>query len=825
MSKFDIKDVWSSQKLQEEILNRVGDWFPLEDFRSTANNIEDPPFGIPTNVGAIDISGVNLNRGRNVSDNSIVEIGFPPCYELSWSEFPGNVLYFDDTPVDLPKTGKWKYRLPITYDVAKKTLQVPNITFPNVDSVKIEDKSRGGFRLNDHYFIRSNGEVWIKGSRPYLNLSVIVNWKDNSNAPNTTRIDIPPDDFILNGELVSTSNDKVRVPYRPCFKGFEAIYNVYNYELKIFRKSVCNPGFGGIYGYDVNEILDPFTNTFKEGIFQYETISEVVRPVTYKPAGFEGRRQGFEAEIDDPGETRIVNKLIYIGGLSPSRQSDWKNLYDKGLWPDPNNHSMTQNTFFVSMSLDTKVTQIKEYTEQTRFSDLVDCECVELNIITPPTVNRLLSPDCDCTVTVSEETYVICPDSFTEKAYDEFLSGRQTPPQVEDLLDKNSDNEALIPTYRRIITADPCDFGDASSRIWQNFANRDVRDIVKNEIDGLFDGQESISCYATSSVQSQSTKTYYYDITDCNICEVSKSYFSVSFGHYAGSGSAFESFEDEDSPSKSIFSQYKLKNLDSFSENFEYYKDATLYSSSMVYVMTFDRDSMKDRIDPGNFEINLSELNGLSYANNVYTGSNVAVSSSNKVLSLVDNSGDLTEIESCSDKAAIYSFDIVSGSLSGGIHSSGVGTPTSNVTYKTYGKVYPNSGVIVLDAEMLNSELNFNTVSGSNTNGDNAYKIFTSLSGSAAIGKPSKFRNSRQRNIRNYSVRIAPVECNYSNNPTYLKEYGRIKHSCFIENPVTYITSVGLYTPARELVAIAKLSKPIKKTKDDTVDIKIRLGL
>jgi hypothetical protein len=58
-----------------------------------------------------------------------------------------------------------------------------------------------------------------------------------------------------------------------------------------------------------------------------------------------------------------------------------------------------------------------------------------------------------------------------------------------------------------------------------------------------------------------------------------------------------------------------------------------------------------------------------------------------------------------------------------------------------------------------------------------------------------------------------------------LKEYGRIKHACFIDNPVIYITTVGLYNSSRELVAIAKLSKPIKKTKDDTIDIKIRLGV
>lgn len=738
MSKFKINDVWSNEKILEEIVNRSADWESLNTTEAT------------------DLPGV-----FKLPD---------PCTMVEWKEFAGNKLYFDDTPLDLPKTGKWKYRLPVTYDKTLKRLTAPNITFPNVQSIKIEDRSKGGFRENDHYYVRSNGEVWIKGSRPYLNLSITVNWKSELGQENSTRVDIEPDDFLINGEFVSVSDKKVRVPYRPCYQGFEAIYNVYSYVVTFYRK-YCTPGIFSGPG-DFNEVADPYVNVFKPGTLIYQN-----------------------------GKIRDISNV---------------SLVDFNLSPD---------TFFVSSSLETVTTQVKEYREQTRFSDLLDCECVELNIITPPTVNRFLTPDCDCTVTVSEEIYIICPDKFTEKAYAEYLAGRQTPPELVDIIAGETDEDLLLPTYRRIITADPCDFGDASTRVWQRFARRDIREVVKNEIDGLFDGQESINCLATSSIQTAISKPYYYDVTDCAICDVSKSYFSVSFGHSQGLGSNFEEFEDNDSPSKSIYSQYKLKALHSFSDEFTYYSNATEYTSSMIYVMTFTRDSIKDRIDAGNFQINLSELNGTSYTNNVYTGSNVAVSSSQKILSLIDNSGDLTEIESCSDKSSMYSFDIVSGSLSNGIYSNGVGTSTSNGNFKTYGKVYPNLGVIVLSGELLNSELNFNSVTGSNINGDNSYKLFTSLSGSTALGMPIKFRNSRQRNIRNYSVRIAPVECNYSNNPTYLKEYGRIKHACFIDNPVIYITTVGLYNSARELVAIAKLSKPIKKTKDDTIDIKIRLGI
>jgi hypothetical protein len=817
MSRFDIKSLYTSPTFLQDVLRRFD-----------AAPIGDNPFQpIVQNAGTI---------------NEVASLQQPtPCWDTQWQSFPGNAFYFNDTPTDLPITGKWKYRLPIIYDTSKKTLQVPNVTYPNVSSIKIEDKSKGVFRANDHYFVRSNGEVWVKGSRPYLYLSVIVNWQGIDGGKNTTRVDIPPDDFILNGELVSISRDKVRVPYRPCYKGFEAIYNVRDYTLKFYRK-YCEPTplrmlNGSIMPFNQttypqyqflwdNTVIDQNVNpnldypgVYREGIFAYVYDTIDLGPTRVTSSARPGELGYFAGYVDVDNNYQRIGRLQYLGGtkVADFLTTDYSVISTGATY--------YKSILFVSAALETRITQIKEYTQQARFSDLLDCECIELNVITPPTVNAFLTENCDCTVTVSEEIYIICPDKFTEKAYDEYLYGRQTPPTIDDLIDKEVGTGELEPTYRRIITADPCDFGDDSSRVWQQFARRDIRDVVKNEVDGLFDGQETMSCYATSSVQSVSTKPYYYDVTDCNICEVSKSYFSVSFGHYAGSGSLFESFEDEDSPSRSIFSQYRLKNLDSFSDNFEYYKNATMYSSSMIYVMTFNRDSMKDRIDPGNFQINLSELTGNLYSNNVHTGSNVAVSSSNKVLSLVDNSGDLTEIQSCGDKNTMYSFDIVSGSLANGIHSTGTGTPESNTTYKTYGKVYPNAGVIVLDASLLDSELNFNTVTGSNIAGDNSYKIFTSLSGSASIGMSSKFRNSRQRNIRNYSVRIAPVECNVSNNPTYLKENGRLKHACFIDNPVTYITSVGLYDPNRQLLAVAKLSKPIKKTKDDTVDIKIRLGL
>jgi hypothetical protein len=71
---------------------------------------------------------------------------------------------------------------------------------------------------------------------------------------------------------------------------------------------------------------------------------------------------------------------------------------------------------------------------------------------------------------------------------------------------------------------------------------------------------------------------------------------------------------------------------------------------------------------------------------------------------------------------------------------------------------------------------------------------------------------------------------NYSNNPTYVVDNGTqsttgmIKNECFKTDPVTYITTVGLYNNSKDLLAIAKLSKPIKKTQNTDLLIKIRLN-
>lgn len=350
----------------------------------------------------------------------------------------------------------------------------------------------------------------------------------------------------------------------------------------------------------------------------------------------------------------------------------------------------------------------------------------------------------------------------------------------------------------------------------------------KRSIKGLFNLSQSLECYHTSSEQSVASKDYYYSVTDCDNCGRT-SYFAVAYGNKNGSGSLSSGYEQNDSPSRAIYSQYRLLALDPDERHFSFYDGGEVNTPDDIYVINYYRNGLSDKLDIGNFEINIAELSGSGISNNVHTGSNVKVSGSNpKILSFIDNSPIYDSMDVCSNDDPLHSYDIVSGSLSSGIHSSGTGSLQQNPVLTTYGKVYPNLGVIVLDGSKLNVSASFNSVSGSSVAGDNSYKLFTAISGAAVVGKPMRARNVKFKTTNHYFVRIPSSLGNYSNNPTWViesgSERGKIRNACFVDNPITYITSIGLYNSKGELLAVAKLSRPIKKSKENDVLVKVRLN-
>ena len=75
-----------------------------------------------------------------------------------------------------------------------------------------------------------------------------------------------------------------------------------------------------------------------------------------------------------------------------------------------------------------------------------------------------------------------------------------------------------------------------------------------------------------------------------------------------------------------------------------------------------------------------------------------------------------------------------------------------------------------------------------------------------------------------YFCRANTGEYNYSSNPTYLDASKIVvKGNNAFEEPVSYITTIGLYSADNELLATAKLSEPLKKAPSNEITLRVRL--
>lgn len=89
------------------------------------------------------------------------------------------------------------------------------------------------------------------------------------------------------------------------------------------------------------------------------------------------------------------------------------------------------------------------------------------------------------------------------------------------------------------------------------------------------------------------------------------------------------------------------------------------------------------------------------------------------------------------------------------------------------------------------------------------------------------FQNVTNINSTIYFARLTADEFNYSANPTYVDQDGRIvvidQGQEDVQQSFTFVTSVGLYDAFDNLLAVAKLSRPVLKDAERDLTIKVRL--
>ena len=359
--------------------------------------------------------------------------------------------------------------------------------------------------------------------------------------------------------------------------------------------------------------------------------------------------------------------------------------------------------------------------------------------------------------------------------------GVVTPPV--DVIINNDNNNNDTP----VLPGGAFDYG--SGKIYTAFTNEDVVEGgTKRVTRGLWSGNSGeLTVFHTSSFQSNTQKAYYYEIYNgLPSVSTNEPQFSIAYGHYAGSGSAGT---NEDSPSSAIYSQLQQVLLPA-NQKFFRFEDT---NQNDVYAIAINRARIKDRLDPGNWELCIS------------------ASAGKPLLRLIDDSGDTNQ----AGNPRQTKYNIVSGSLAAGVQDSS----------QIYGEVYPQHGIIVLGAHALDQSASMGTVR-TQADNQNHGKLFTRISASAVDNAANGFQARNEEEIKStfYFVRAKNAEYNFSNNPTFISgSEGKLNQATFIGDPKVYITNIGLFNNDNELLAIAKLSKPLLKSFSNEILVKVKL--
>jgi len=314
----------------------------------------------------------------------------------------------------------------------------------------------------------------------------------------------------------------------------------------------------------------------------------------------------------------------------------------------------------------------------------------------------------------------------------------------------------------------------------------------------------NLSEFYTSSVQAASAASQYYITVyqTASTDTTAEVQFDVAYCDKVGSGSEFlNNLVTGSTPTRTNYGQYRNLVLGDENASFIFGN----FSSSYFYVINLERARYKQEILPGTWTLNLS-------------GSTFNIK-------LTDDSKTNTTVQ-FSDAGRYY--NIVSGSAGTvytGLDSNGW-TPNSG----SYGWLLPDVNLLLLNGEALDGAgadggIVLATSRSFDTLGNNPQGLIDALNrGGSTSGQGFTINSKEDVSSDFIFCRARSSEYNYSTNPSFISSStGAILFDSFIDNPTTFITTVGLYNEAQELLAVAKLSRPLEK--DFTKELLVRVKL
>ena len=310
-------------------------------------------------------------------------------------------------------------------------------------------------------------------------------------------------------------------------------------------------------------------------------------------------------------------------------------------------------------------------------------------------------------------------------------------------------------------------------------------------------GNPTLTSFYSSSIQiAGSSGNYYLSTYQTSSTDVSAEVqFDIVYADSLGSGSTwFNPIVPENSPTKTMYGQYRSLILEDETANFIFGTGNNVLTGDNFWVLSIERARYKQSLFPGSLNLQLSGSGG--------------------IINLTDNSLD-NPVNVFIGSSRVYQLVSGSNGTAGTLPNSGY-VPNSG----SYGLVFPDLGTILLNPYAISQTINVSPSRSNNSDGLNNQRLFNSINLGASFAL-----NSQETITSDYVfVRARNSEFNYSENPSFISgSTGEVIYSNFINSPQVYITTIGMYNDSNDLLAVAKMSRPLLKdfTKEALVRVKL----
>ena len=312
--------------------------------------------------------------------------------------------------------------------------------------------------------------------------------------------------------------------------------------------------------------------------------------------------------------------------------------------------------------------------------------------------------------------------------------------------------------------------------------------------------------FTTATSSGQFYIEVYNAATSSTVSEVQ---YALSYGHRNGSGSP-DFTNDTGSfglgASRVIYNQYRQLHYNDDTTNFTFGD----HTPDDIYIINVNRARYKQKLTLGSLNLQIS-------------GNCTNVSSESMAeMHLTDDS--VTNGQFASSNLGPV-FRIVSGT-NGAVSGSTTNQLTINTSASNYGNYYPQAGLIILNGDAFSGSANGaglrpgRNAGGPAANTDrNNQKLFNHISAAGHF----IIDTTEAINSQFYFCRVRNDQYNYTNNDSFVDASNNIRFDSMKLNPKVFITTIGLYNDAFELLGIAKMSQPVAKdfTKEALIRVKL----